>query len=44
MSKTINLQGIPTPAVWQDTVPPNALRDENNVPIRDENGNYILVD
>lgn len=23
-------------------VPANALRDENGVPVRDENGNYIL--
>lgn len=25
-----------------DGVPSNALRDENGIPVRDENGNYIL--
>jgi hypothetical protein len=44
MAITINVQAIPTPAVFLDTVPVNALRDEDNQPIYDEDGHFILVD
>ena len=42
---TINAGCQPRPCLsTRPTIPPNALRDENGVPIKDENGNFILLD
>jgi hypothetical protein len=48
MTATINIQCIPTPALYiasgSVVVPANALKDESGNPIKDENGNFILTE